>query len=218
MTGGEEASAAESRGTCNPFASIIYTREEAFKVTVVTCFCFTSTQLLLLGRNIGATMLLTGLGAEALPYCMVFVGILVICAMPYFSAVATKFGAVKVLFWTALCMVVTLGVFFVIFVTGLAKRYPRVVYPLFFVVEEVIDSVLMVLFWQIAMLCFSTDEAKRLIGIVNMGAAVANLANGLTVSAARPNSWPYGHHRDLTATQQLLSRVMAKTCQLARCC
>jgi hypothetical protein len=32
------------------------------------------------------------------------------------------------------------------------------------------------------MACFTADEAKRLIGIVNMGAAVANLANGLLVA------------------------------------
>lgn len=40
----------------------------------------------------------------------------------------------------------------------------------------------MVLFEQIGMACFTKDEAKRLIGIVNMGAAFANLANGLTVA------------------------------------
>lgn len=45
-----------------------------------------------------------------------------------------------------------------------------------------IDSLLMVLFWQIGMLCFTKDEATRLIGIVNMGAAVANLANGVCVA------------------------------------
>ena len=42
--------------------------------------------------------------------------------------------------------------------------------------------VVQVLFWQIGMLCFTAEEAKRLIGIVNMGAAAANLANGLTVA------------------------------------
>ena len=79
-------------------------------------------------------------------------------------------------------MIVILSTFTAIFMTGVADMYPRVVYPLFFVLEEVIDSLLMVLFWQIGMLCFTKEEAKRLIGIVNMGAAFANLANGLTVA------------------------------------
>jgi ATP/ADP translocase len=72
--------------------------------------------------------------------------------------------------------------FLFMFQTGVAEEYPMIVYPMFFVVEEVVDSVLMVLFWQIGMLCFTKDEAKRLIGIVNMGAALANLANGVTVA------------------------------------
>merc|ERR1712185_259080 len=79
-------------------------------------------------------------------------------------------------------MISILSFFTLLFVSGVADLYPRIVYPLFFVLEEVIDSLLMVLFWQIGMLCFTKEEAKRLIGIVNMGAAFANLANGLTVA------------------------------------
>jgi len=157
--------------------------DEARKVGVVTFFCFLANTILLLGRNIGATLLLTGpLGADALPYCMVLVGLLVMVVMPVVASYATRYSSNIVLLWTTVLMLFVLGTFFVLFVTGLADAFPTIVYPLFFVLEEVIDSLLMVLFWQIGMACFTTDEAKRLIGIVNMGAALANLANGLLVA------------------------------------
>ena len=156
--------------------------DEFSKVCTVTFFCFTANTILLLGRNIGATMLLVGLGADALPYCMVLVGAFVTVVMPVVASVSAQYSSRVVLLWTSVIMIGVLAVFTVLFMTGLADAWPRLVYPLFFVLEEVIDSLLMVLFWQIGMLCFTKDEATRLIGIVNMGAAVANLANGVTVA------------------------------------
>ena len=160
----------------------IKTWDDAAKVTTVTCFCFTANTILLLGRNIGATLLLTGIGAEALPYSYVLVGLFIMVIMPVVASAATKYSSGNVLVVTTFVMIVILSVFTVLFVTGVADEYPKIVYPLFFVLEEVIDSLLMVLFWQIGMLCFTKDQAKRLIGIVNMGAAAANLANGVTVA------------------------------------
>ena len=160
----------------------IHTKDEGLKVFTVTCFCFTANTILLLGRNIGATMLLTGLSADALPYTMVLVGVFILGVMPVTAALVTKSSSGTVLTGMTFAMILILSAFMVLFVTGVADTFPKIVYPLFFVLEEVIDSVLMVLFWQIGMLCFTKDEAKRLIGIVNMGAAFANLANGLTVA------------------------------------
>lgn len=134
------------------------------------------------GRNIGATMLLVGLGADSLPYVMVLVGAFVTIVMPLVASVSARYSSRMVLLGTTIIMIGVLAIFIVLFITGAADAWPRVVYPLFFVLEEVIDSLLMVLFWQIGMLCFTKEEATRLIGIVNMGAAVANLANGVTVA------------------------------------
>jgi AAA family ATP:ADP antiporter len=136
----------------------------------------------LLGRNIGATMLLTGLSADALPYVMVLVGAFILVIMPLTAYLVSKSSSNTVLTGMTFVMIVVLTAYLFMFTTGVAEKYPKIVYPMFFVVEEVVDSVLMVLFWQIGMLCFTKDEAKRLIGIVNMGAALANLANGVTVA------------------------------------
>ena len=160
----------------------IRTWEEASKVWTVSCFCFTANTILLLGRNIGATMLLTGLSADALPYVMVLVGAFILVIMPLTAYLVSKSSSNTVLTGMTFVMIVVLTAFLFMFTTGVAEKYPKIVYPMFFVVEEVVDSVLMVLFWQIGMLCFTKDEAKRLIGIVNMGAALANLANGVTVA------------------------------------
>jgi ATP:ADP antiporter, AAA family len=160
----------------------IRTWEEASKVWTVSCFCFTANTILLLGRNIGATMLLTGLSADALPYVMVLVGAFILVSMPLTAYLVSKSSSNTVLTGMTFVMIVVLTAFLFMFTTGVAEKYPKIVYPMFFVVEEVVDSVLMVLFWQIGMLCFTKDEAKRLIGIVNMGAALANLANGVTVA------------------------------------
>lgn len=132
------------------YSSVIHTPEEGYKVLIITSFCFTANTILLLGRNIGATMLLTGLGAEAMPYCMVLVGVFVIIIMPIFAALAQRYSSNTVLLYTTFAMVAVLGLFMLLFVTGLAAKWPRVVYPLFFTLEEVIDSLLMVLFWQSA--------------------------------------------------------------------
>jgi len=160
----------------------IRTWEEASKVLTVTCFCFTANTILLLGRNIGATMLLTGLSADALPYVMVLVGAFILVIMPLTAYLVSQSSSNTVLTGMTFAMIGILTGFLFMFQTGVAEEYPTIVYPMFFVVEEVVDSVLMVLFWQIGMLCFTKDEAKRLIGIVNMGAALANLANGVTVA------------------------------------
>ena len=161
----------------------IRTWVEAHKVVVITSYCFLANTILLLGRNIGATLLLSSsLGADALPYVMVLVGLLVMVVMPVVASLATKYSSNTVLDGTTVVMLLTLAGFFVLFTTGLADLFAIVVYPLFFVLEEVIDSLLMVLFWQIGMACFTKEEATRLIGIVNMGAACANLANGLLVA------------------------------------
>ena len=160
----------------------IRTWDECCKVFTVTCFCFTANTILLLGRNIGATMLLTGLSADALPYVMVLVGVFILFIMPITAYLVSISDSGTVLTGMTVSMCGVLSGFFFMFNTGIADMYPKIVYPMFFVVEEVVDSVLMVLFWQIGMLCFTKDEAKRLIGIVNMGAALANLANGVTVA------------------------------------
>jgi AAA family ATP:ADP antiporter len=160
----------------------IRTWEEACKVLTVSCFCFTANTILLLGRNIGATMLLTGLSADALPYVMVLVGAFILVIMPLTAYLVSQSSSNTVLTGMTFVMIGILTGFLFMFQTGVAEEYPKIVYPMFFVVEEVVDSVLMVLFWQIGMLCFTKDEAKRLIGIVNMGAALANLANGVTVA------------------------------------
>ena len=124
--------------------------DEAAKVATVTCYCFTANTILLLGRNIGATMLLTGLGADALPYVMVLVGFFIMIVMPIIAWAVTKTSSSTVMITTTIAMVGVLTVFTIIFLTGWADVYPRIIYPLFFVLEEVIDSLLMVLFWQSA--------------------------------------------------------------------
>ena len=115
----------------------IKTWEEAAKVATVTCFCFTANTILLLGRNIGATMLLTGLGADALPYVMILVGLFIMVIMPVIANLVTRFTSRTVLIGTTWAMLVVLSLFIFCFTTGVAEAYPRVVYPLFFVLEEV---------------------------------------------------------------------------------
>ena len=126
----------------------IRTWDEAAKVLTVTTFCFTANTILLLGRNIGATMLLTGLGADALPYVMVLVGVFIMAIMPIVACLVNRSSSATVLSGTTFLMIAILSTFTVLFVTGVADAYPRIVYSLFFVLEEVIDSLLMVLFWQ----------------------------------------------------------------------
>ena len=138
----------------------IQSPEEAAKVLTVSFFCFTANTILLLGRNIGATMLLTGLGADALPYVMILVGFFIMIVMPFVAKLAQRYTSRAVLMGTTWLMVATLSAFAVCFTTGMADRFPRVVYPLFFVLEEVIDSLLMVLFWQVA--SSARLEQKRL--------------------------------------------------------
>uniref|UniRef100_A0A7S2CJ50 ADP,ATP carrier protein n=1 Tax=Haptolina brevifila TaxID=156173 RepID=A0A7S2CJ50_9EUKA len=113
---------------------------------------------------------------------MVLVGVFILFIMPITAHYVNKYSSRTVLTIMTFMMIAILTTFAIMFSAGIADVYPRIIYPLFFVLEEVIDSVLMVLFWQIGMACFTKDEAKRLIGIVNMGAALANLANGLTVA------------------------------------
>ena len=75
----------------------IETWEDFSKVLTVSFFCFTANTILLLGRNIGATMLLTGLSADALPYTMVLVGVFIIFIMPITAHYVNKFSSGTVL-------------------------------------------------------------------------------------------------------------------------
>jgi hypothetical protein len=128
----------------------IHSPEEAYKIAVVTAYCFTANTILLLGRNIGATMLLTGLGADALPYVMVLVGVFILFIMPLIARFVTAYSSNTVQTACTYGMIAILTTFLALFTSGVADAAPRVTYSLFFVLEEVIDSVLMVLFWQSA--------------------------------------------------------------------
>ena len=95
----------------------IETWDEACKVLTVSSFCFTANTVLLLGRNIGATMLLTGLGADALPYCMVLVGVFIMAIMPLVASLATRYSSRAVLVGTTWVMIGTLSAFGFCFVS-----------------------------------------------------------------------------------------------------
>ena len=139
----------------------IRTWEEGAKVLTVSTFCFTANTILLLGRNIGATMLLTGLGADALPYVMVLVGVFIMAIMPVVACLVNRSSSATVLSGTTFLMIGILSAFTVLFVTGIADKFPRIVYSLFFVLEEVIDSLLMVLFWQSELMTQTRQSQKE---------------------------------------------------------
>ena len=152
-----------------------------YKVFVLCGFSFTANTVLLLGRNVGATLLLESLGASALPYCMVLVGLVVLCATPAFSAVAAKYPASTVMSGLTAISTMILACFAALIFSGLAKRAPQVVFPLFFVCEETIVTLLMVVFWSLTMSILTPAEAKANLGIVTMGSAFANVVNGVIV-------------------------------------
>ena len=162
-------------------SSTVHSREEALKLGVIASFCFTANTILLLGRNIGATMVLSALGASAMPWCMIVVGGAVFVASPLFSRLSAHYSPTSImagLTFGTLCLFLS---FAALFYSGLAARFPYAVYPAFFTCEEVLVTLQILTFWQIAMLSFSPHEAKRLIGIVNLGASLANIANGFIV-------------------------------------
>lgn len=161
---------------------MVHSQDELIKLGIVASFCFTQNTVLLLGRNIGATMLLDGVGAAALPYCMVLVGIVVLVVTGPFAKCAGQHPSTTVMAGLTSISLCVFVAFAVLFYSGIASRYPWLVFPCFFVCEEVLVTLLMVTFWQIAMQVFTPTEAKRLIGLVSMGAAMANIFNGVIVS------------------------------------
>ena len=154
---------------------------------------------------------------------MVIVGIVVLFVTPKFSKYASTHSPTKVMFALSSIAIPTFGTFSALLYAEVAEQQPTIAFPLFYVVEEVLVTLLMLVFWQsatlptrsgsgfgiyirigigrrhptsphnsrhatplhptlsrfaVAMVSFTKDEAKRLIGIVSMGAAFANLANG----------------------------------------
>lgn len=144
-------------------------------------FCFLENTILLLGRNIGTTMLLQGLGATAMPYVLIAVGVIVLTVSPIFSKYGETRRATDVMSALSLLAIAIVSSFGALFYLDIAPRYPRVLYPIFYVLEEVLVTLMMLTFWQIAMLSLTKDEAKRLIGLVSMGAALGSLCNGIIV-------------------------------------
>jgi len=144
-------------------------------------FCFLENTILLLGRNIGTTMLLQGLGATAMPYVLIAVGVVVLTVTPLFSSYGETRRATDVMSALSLLAIVIVSSFGALFYLGIAPKYPRVLYPVFYVLEEVLVTLMMLTFWQIAMLSLTKEEAKRLIGLVSMGAALGSLCNGIIV-------------------------------------
>eukprot|EP00966_Prymnesium_polylepis_P204668 4741446-Prymnesium_polylepis.1 len=126
-------------------------------------------------------MLVQGLGASALPYCMIAVGGVVLFITPAFSAWAHHHSPTFIMFGLTAIGVPILSGFAILLYSGVALSKPSLIFPAFFIAEETLVTLLMLVYWQIAMVSFSKEEAKRLIGIVSMGAAFANIANGWLV-------------------------------------
>ena len=158
------------------------TPTELQKLSLFFSFFFCKSTILLLGRNAGATLFLARLDAGYLPYCMISVGVIVWATGDSFSKYAKARPPTVVMQTLTAIFIALLGVFYVCFILGLDERAPIAVCASFYVMEEVMVTLMMLTFWQIAMLSFTPREAKRMLGMVNMGGCLASTLNGLLVS------------------------------------
>ena len=158
------------------------TPAELQKLSLFFSFFFCKSTILLLGRNAGATLFLARLDAGYLPYCMISVGVIVWATGDSFSKYAKARPPTTVMQTLTAIFIALLGVFYVCFILGLDEQAPILVCASFYVMEEVLVTLMMLTFWQIAMLSFTPREAKRMLGMVNMGGCLASTFNGLLVS------------------------------------
>ncbi|MCK6548690.1 HEAT repeat domain-containing protein [Myxococcota bacterium] len=156
---------------------------EARRVGLMFLYLMGVVSTFIVGRTVRDTLFLSRYELSKLPLMYIAVAFSVSAASYVYSRVAdrlrrdqlverslTTFAAVVLAFWALLA-------------TNLAGDW---IYPLLYVVIEIVGAISIIQFWTFANDIFSSREAKRLFGIIGAGGVISNVTCGFAIGYVVP--------------------------------
>ncbi|MCI0416947.1 hypothetical protein L0222_29615, partial [bacterium] len=132
----------------------------------------TSLQILKPVRN---SLFLTRFGVSQLPYVYILVGVVVGCAIFFYSRIARKLRLGKLISYSLLVSILILLLFQTMLVGDYRSGF--LAYA-FYIWVEMYGVILTAQFWLLTNFVFNSREAKRLFGFVGSGAICGGIAGG----------------------------------------
>ena len=127
----------------------------------------------ILGRNVAAALFLSEYHADRLAWMYVASAGAVSAAAWIYGRIMGRFRLDRIIAGTTAALVVAVGLARL----AMAEHLPFV-YPAFYVLVEVMGSLLVIQFWSLANAIHNTRQGKRLFGVIGAGGVLANVVVG----------------------------------------
>ena len=165
-----------------------------------------------LGRNAGPALFATRVGAEHLPKAMFASGITIIFATHHFSKFSRRKLATKAYQSLLLRTALVLGTLYV----GLKMQRGQIFYFIFYVCEDLTTLLVIMQNGAVAQEIFTATEARRLLGLIQVGASVGAVFAGLIAGPVAKVCGPDGLVLAQVATLIIAVIPNARTMHLAK--
>lgn len=137
----------------------------------------------IIGRTVRDTLFLHRVSIDRLPIMYMVVALAVAVAAYGYSHIADKYRRDRLIEGFLTAFASALALLWLLLVMDVAGAW---IYPVLYVMVEILGALSMMQFWTFANDIFSAREAKRLFGIIGAGGVLSNIVCGFTVGSVAP--------------------------------
>ncbi|UCH26413.1 MAG: hypothetical protein JSV66_01820, partial [Trueperaceae bacterium] len=131
------------------------------------------------GYTVSDALFLSRLPVSATPYLFIAPGVAIVLTLLAYNAISARIRFEKVALGTSAGLLVTAVAFRILLSTPFQDSFVLLASLSLF--AEVAATLILIQFWIFATQLFNLREAKRLFGVIMLGATVANIAAGLSL-------------------------------------
>lgn len=137
----------------------------------------------IMGRTVRDTLFLNRVPIDKLALMYIAVAVCVSTVSYFYSRIADKYRRDQLIVRTLSIFTVITAGFWLLIVLKLAGAW---LYPVLYVVIEIIGAISIIQFWTFANDIFSGRQAKRLFGLIGAGGVLSNITCGFTIGKVAP--------------------------------
>ncbi len=181
----KDALVAASKGPVASFlqAALRVRPGEGRRVALMFFYLMCIVSAFIIGRTVRDTLFLHRVSIDRLPLMYMVVAIAVSVASYGYSHIADKYRRDRLIEGFLTGFAIMLAAVWLLLATNIAGSW---IYPVLYVVVEILGALSIMQFWTFANDIFSAREAKRLFGVIGAGGVLSNIVCGFTVGSIAP--------------------------------
>lgn len=156
---------------------------EGRQVGLMFFFLMCIVSAFIIGRTVRDTLFLHRVSIDHLPFMYMIVAVAVSVAAYAYSHIADKYRRDRLIEGFLAGFTATLTAIWLVMAFDVGGTW---IYPILYVVVEILGALSIMQFWTLANDIFSAREAKRLFGVIGAGGVLSNIVCGFTVGSIAP--------------------------------